>query len=121
MVSCSSWLLLASNLVFELRPFVADGDTVQLLAHGADNSFPSDHATLATIVAAVASLAWRRWAWLFLTVAAMVGVARVLSRVHYPGDIIAGWTIGGIAALIAWMLVGPERFKWRSSETSQPV
>ncbi len=75
------------------------------MAHGADNSFPSDHATLAGVIAVVAALAWPRWAVVFLPLGVVVGLARVLGGVHYPGDVAAGWAIGGGAAAAAWWAV----------------
>src|SRR6266550_4734024 len=47
--------LIASKLYYDPRPFVA-GHFVPLIAHSADNGFPSDHMLLS---AAVASVAWR--------------------------------------------------------------
>lgn len=97
-------ILAASSTVHEARPFVADSDTVLLTPHVADNGFPSDHATVAAAAAVVAAIAWRRWAALFLALAAVVGLARVLAGVHLPGDVFAGWALGAAAALAAWWL-----------------
>lgn len=105
-------LFLASNLVTEARPFVADGHTIQLLRHRADNSFPSVHATIATLVAVIGSFAWPRFAAVFLCLAVFVGLARVLSGVHYPGDIVAGWAIGGFVAFGTWRLLQPDGEGW---------
>lgn len=105
-------LVLASNLVSEARPFVADSHTIQLLRHRADNSFPSDHATIASLVAVTGSLAWPKFAPVFLSLAVLVGLARVLSGVHYPGDVVAGWAIGGLVAFGAWQLFQPNRQDW---------
>lgn len=97
-------ILAASHTVHEARPFVADSDTVLLTPHVADNGFPSDHATVAAAAAVVAAIAWRRWAALFLALAAVVGLARVLAGVHLPGDVLAGWAFGATAAFAAWWL-----------------
>ncbi|MEO8538644.1 MAG: phosphatase PAP2 family protein [bacterium] len=100
-------LSVSSGLVVEARPFVSDRDTVQLLKHGKDNSFPSDHATLAGLIAVAAALAWPRWAALFLGLGIVVGVSRVVAGVHYPGDVFAGWVIGGGAAAFGWLALRP--------------
>lgn len=98
-------LLVASGAIHEARPFVTDHDTVLLLKHSADNSFPSDHATLAGVIAMAAALTWKRWAALFITLGLLVGLARVVAGVHYPGDVAAGWSIGAGCVALAWLAV----------------
>lgn len=94
-------MALASQ-IFEARPFVSDSDTIQLLSHGPDNSFPSDHATLAGLVAIIGSLAWPRWTIPLVALALAVGISRVMAGVHYPGDVLAGWAVGAGAGAVAW-------------------
>jgi undecaprenyl-diphosphatase len=107
-------ILAASSAVHEARPFVGDADTVLLTPHVADNGFPSDHATVAAAAAVVAAIAWRRWAALFLALAAVVGLARVLAGVHLPGDVLAGWALGAAAAAAGWWLAerASSRVEW---------
>jgi len=90
------------QVVTESRPFVTDGDTVKLISHGADNSFPSDHAAVAAAIAVAAALAWRKWAVVVVALALFVGFSRVFAGVHYPGDVAAGWALGAAAAGICW-------------------
>lgn len=98
-------VMVSGLFVNEARPFVHDPDTVQLMKHAADNSFPSDHATVAFAGAVVAALAWPRWTWAFLGGALAIGLARVFAGVHYPGDILGGAAFGALAALVAWAVV----------------
>lgn len=100
-------VLLLGHLVYESRPFVSHEGTVQLISHAADNSFPSEHATAEATVAVIGALAWRRWAAVFLGLAAIGGMARVYVGVHYPADILAGWAIGSTAAIAGWLTVYP--------------
>jgi len=93
---------IGSHLIGEQRPFVADHDTLRLIAHSADNAFPSDHATVAAAAAGVAALAWRRASGIALGIAFAIGLGRVFVGVHYPGDVIAGWAAGLAAAAASW-------------------
>ena len=67
-------------------------------------SFPSGHAmqSMAVSLALVVMLWHTRWRWLVLLLAiafvGWVGACRVYLGVHYPSDILAGWT-----ASIAWV------------------
>lgn len=74
------------------------------LAPEADYGFPSGHAmgSLA-VVAALSILLWRtRWRWTILALGSLfvvaVGLSRVYLGVHYPSDILAGWS-----ASLAWV------------------
>ncbi|HMB56882.1 MAG TPA: phosphatase PAP2 family protein [Arenimonas sp.] len=68
-------------------------------------SFPSGHAMGSmTLALAVIVLCWpTRWRWLVLlialTFALLVAVSRIYLGVHYPSDILAGWS-----AACAWVL-----------------
>lgn len=75
------------------------------IAPEATYSFPSGHAMgSATLACVVVLLCWRlqaRW-WVLAVAAAFVlgvGASRVYLGVHYPSDIVAGWT-----AAVAWTL-----------------
>jgi membrane-associated phospholipid phosphatase len=96
---------IGSHLIGESRPFVVDHDTVRLIAHSADNAFPSDHATVAAAAAGVAALAWHRAAIIALGLAFAIGLSRIFVGVHYPGDVVAGWAAGIAAAGVCWFAV----------------
>lgn len=74
-------------------------------------SFPSGHAMGSmTLAWVVVLLAWRtRWRWPVLLVAApfalLVGVSRVYLGVHYPSDILAGWTAASVWAVASFLMV----------------
>ena len=86
------------------RPFVGHPNLLHLFAkHAADASFPSDHAT-ASMAIAVAFLLRRRLAWGVLTIvfAVILDFGRVAAGFHYPTDVVAGASIGALAALVLW-------------------
>ncbi|TIS55790.1 MAG: phosphatase PAP2 family protein [Mesorhizobium sp.] len=86
--------------VHRMRPYDA-GVTHLLIAHSADPSFPSDHAT-ATIAIAAAFLlhGMRRLGFWFLVAALLVTVSRVYIGTHYVSDVLGGALTGIVAALL---------------------
>lgn len=68
-----------------------------------DYGFPSGHAMSSmTLVAALVVLTWNtRWRWWVLIPGSLfvlaIGWTRLYLGVHYPSDVLAGWT-----ALVAW-------------------
>ena len=83
-------------------------------SHVYTSSFPSGHSMLAAVVyltlgSLLTRLVPRRAAKAyFLGVAGLltllVGVSRVYMGVHYPTDVLAGWTAGLVWALVCWLV-----------------
>lgn len=84
-------------------------------------SFPSGHAMGSMTLAAVAvALAWRtRWRWPVMVLAGLfallVGVSRVYLGVHYPSDVLGGWSAAliWVVGLYLVMFRGARRPRWR--------
>ncbi len=86
--------------VHRMRPYDA-GITNLLIARSADYSFPSDHATAATAIAAAFLLhGMRRSGLAFLAAALLVIVSRVYVGTHYASDVLGGAVTGIIAAAL---------------------
>jgi undecaprenyl-diphosphatase len=94
------------SLISRPRPdFVAHLDLVS------SSSFPSGHSTLApvfylTLCAIVAAGEPQRSVRVVMMVTALllvavIGVSRVYLGVHWPTDVLAGWSLGGAIALAA--------------------
>lgn len=106
--ACSMLLKLAFG---RERPAV-----VRHLSHVATTSFPSGHAMMSSIVYLCIGLLLARRVQdarirtvlvlvpLFLTV--LVGISRVAMGVHYPTDVLAGWTAGLTWTVVAFTLHG---------------
>lgn len=90
----------------------------ELVPHGAEvysASFPSGHSMMAAVVyLALGALLARTQAGrsvklYILAVAAsvtvLVGVSRVYLGVHWPTDVLAGWALGGVWALLCWLVM----------------
>ncbi|MCX6048857.1 MAG: phosphatase PAP2 family protein [Chloroflexi bacterium] len=106
-----------------------------LVPHGVyvyDSSFPSGHsmgsaATYLTLGALLARLQPRRRLKIYIMVLAMlltflVGLSRVYLGVHWPTDVLGGWTAGALWALLCWSVtVWLQQRGQVSSQTASPV
>ncbi len=88
----------AKLLLQRVRPTLWESPAPEL-----DYGFPSGHAmaSMTFVVALVILLGGNRWNWLVATLGGLfvlaIGWTRLYLGVHYPSDILAGWT-----ASIAW-------------------
>jgi undecaprenyl-diphosphatase len=94
---------IASKLYYDPRPFVTHNVT-PLVAHAADNGFPSEHTLFSFAVAAVLFFYRPKLGYAAFLLAALVGIARVAAHVHSPIDIIGGIIIGLIAGWAGYQL-----------------
>jgi undecaprenyl-diphosphatase len=102
------WLMLSSYFA-RPRPQI-----VPYLCSVTGNSFPSGHSMMSAVVyltlaALLASRAVRRRSKLLVITAALllaglIGSSRVCLGVHYPSDVLAGWTAGLVWATACWLL-----------------
>lgn len=90
------------------RPFAA-AIGHGLLAHVADASYPSDHATVMWTVAfgLIATRSAPTWGAALAAVGLLTAWARVWLGVHWPLDIAGALLLSGAAAAIATVLQGP--------------
>lgn len=57
--------------------------------------FPSGHSAMAATIATVCLAAVpRRYRAVLVVVAALIGIARIVHGVHWPGDVVGGWALG---------------------------
>jgi undecaprenyl-diphosphatase len=110
-------IVVAGSLIFNrLLKAGFDRPRPDLVPHGMfvyHASFPSGHAMLAasvylTLGVLLARLQKRRYqAFLIMgtaiLVTLLVGVSRVYLAVHWPSDVLAGWTAGSIWATACWL------------------
>lgn len=61
-------------------------------------SFVSSHASNAMGVGILWSFFFKKWSWLFISIAILVGVSRMYLGVHYPSDIVGGFSLGILIA-----------------------
>ncbi len=100
-------------LVGRPRPCRPEAAIEGVRTHGARcssrGSFPSSHAVNIAAAAVLLALRYRRAAIPAFLIAFLVGYSRIYLGVHYPLDVLAGWTLG--AALAALTARGASRFQ----------
>lgn len=94
-------------------------------------SFPSGHAIVATVVyltlgALVARFVTTRAQKIYalgtgVLLAFIVGLTRVYLGVHYPTDVLAGWTVGLLWAIICWLVARALQKRGVVESPSKPV
>ena len=104
------------NIVFRTRPYFnhskirclkpvnAAADIYDISAQG--YSFPSGHATNASVVFGSIAMKTKRKLWIVsgILIPVLVALSRVMLGVHYPTDVLAGLILGyGIAGLLSWI------------------
>lgn len=107
------------QLWFHDRPFVDHPrQTLLLVHHAADNSFPSDHASLAFAIAFAVFAFHRRLGLGLLLGAACIAADRIFVGVHYPVDVLASLFVGLASALVV-TTVGRPSVKWTVEQLSR--
>jgi len=81
-----------------LRPFQFDGGMPQTLTIPSDGAFPSSHSAVGFALAVTILKHDRKVGILYLIMAGLVGVARIMAHVHYPIDIMVGAVIGAVVS-----------------------
>ena len=105
------------TLVSTLLKLGFDRPRPDLVAHAVDTytaSFPSGHAlmsavTYLTLGALLARIEEHRRVKLYLlgvavALTVLIGISRVYLGVHWPTDVLAGWSIGAAWALSCWLI-----------------
>ncbi len=117
LAAVNTWLPMLKSAVLRPRPYMeypgrikADVTTEavptkqEIASQG--YSFPSMHsASAAAVYVSAAKEAKKRWIWsaaVALTI--LVGISRVMLGMHYPTDVLAGWTAGIAGAGIMYLL-----------------
>ena len=110
--------VVAADISSEVLKQVYDRPRPSLVPHGSyvySASFPSGHSTLAaatflTLATIIASLEPHRSTKVLtygvaIALTIMVGFSRVYLGVHWPSDVLAGWSLGAAWALMAWIVL----------------
>ena len=80
-----------------------------------DFSFPSGHTNAAfAAMVPVFLLGRKRWSWLALLFAVLMGVSRIYLVVHFPSDVVGGMITGTIAGIVGTLITRliPSQSRW---------
>ena len=101
-------------LVARVRPYDVTGFEQLLIGKLSDYSFPSGH-TLASFASATVLVAMnRKWGIAALIMATLISFSRMYLYVHFPTDVLAGFVIGVMIALLCVKFIKPRiPEKWR--------
>jgi membrane-associated phospholipid phosphatase len=87
-------------IIMSPRPFIFYQDVRPLFLHGGLDSFPSGHAIFFSALAMSLYFINKRVGVMYFIVALIVGLARITSGIHFPTDIIVGYILGILIAVI---------------------
>lgn len=95
-----AWLVASvlKEIIGRLRPFVSLSGVHSLLVWGGYDSFPSTHATFFTALATAIFVTDRRVGYIYIFLALVISISRIIVGVHFPSDVFAGGIFGFIIA-----------------------
>lgn len=102
-VGVSDWTMakIIKPKVNRIRPcFSLPGVITPMGLPGGEKSFPSNHAANSAAVAAVIYFHWKKPGMYLLLLSFLVGFSRIYHGVHFPLDVVTGWTLGIIIATL---------------------
>ncbi len=94
---------MASHLYYDTRPFVSE-HIAPIIAHAADNGFPSDHTLLTALIGFTIYLHSRVVGIVLLLISLLVGIARVAAHIHHPIDIVGSFVIAALAVAVVQVI-----------------
>jgi membrane-associated phospholipid phosphatase len=115
------FLYVAKSVHHDPRPFVRDPNVKPLFGHSRDDGFPSDHSLASGLIAILVLWRHRLLGLPFVAAAGAIAWARVAAHVHPLQDVVVGLVLGGLAGLIACLVVPAALARRRSSSAGAAV
>ncbi|MBN1812719.1 MAG: phosphatase PAP2 family protein [Anaerolineae bacterium] len=103
---------IAKGLIDHPRPCDLDPE-VKLYDYTGRYGLPSGHSQSAVVLwGAIASYARKRWVWVVaVLLMVLIGFSRIYLGVHFPTDVLGGWTLG-VILLAFYILLVPRIETW---------
>ena len=83
-----------------------------LLRKNKFHSFPSGHTASAFAFFGTAAWAYRRWGWLWLSLAGAIAWSRLYLNAHHLSDVVVALIIGLLLSFVVWRRAGPGLRLW---------
>ncbi|MBP9717958.1 phosphatase PAP2 family protein [Candidatus Gracilibacteria bacterium] len=87
-------------ILVRARPFMAASVTQLLSQSPLEQSFPSAHASMMFALAGSMYCADKRWGVVYLVLATVSGLARIIVGIHFPLDILGGAVLGILSVVL---------------------
>jgi undecaprenyl-diphosphatase len=100
-VGAFSWCIaeIIKILIHSPRPFIALSNVWSLFSE-TGYAFPSQHATFFASISMMIFAINKKVGYVFLIFTLLIGIARITAGVHFPVDIIGGFLLGTIIAVV---------------------
>lgn len=97
----TTWLLAEGikRIIKIPRPYITH-NTIHTFTHSSGYSFPSEHAAVYSALAFLAFSIDIRLGIITTVVAFLIGISRINLGVHYPIDVVTGWIVGILVAIL---------------------
>lgn len=100
--------MIVKVIVGRARPYTGELGFSPFTFGSAHASWPSGHTTTAFAFAVAMGLAFPKWRWPLLALAALTGFSRMVLNKHYLGDVVMGATIGILGAMLIYNWLRPK-------------
>lgn len=104
----SAWFIvqIIKSIIRSPRPFLKFSEITPLFTHGGIDSFPSGHAAFFMALAIAIYKIHPKVGIFYIIGAIIIGLARVISGIHSPLDILVGFFLGALVSLVFSLILG---------------
>jgi len=102
-----AWFLasILKIMIHHPRPFVLFSQVTPLFTE-TDFSFPSGHATFYMALSFALFFSHKKVGYIFMFIALLIGIARIIVGIHFPLDILGGFVLGTLTAYAVRFVYG---------------